>query len=68
MFGINDEIMLFSSTVVLRLLKMGYSVFKRPRRLMIKVRRYYSDLDRRLMNFSNTPANFVSIAHVVFEL
>ena len=65
---INNEIMLFSSTLVLRLLKMRFGVFKRPRRLIIKVCRHKCDLDRRLMNFSNVPANFVLISQAVLEL
>ena len=68
MICINDEIMLLSSTLVLRLLKMGFGVFKRPRRLIIKVCGHKYDLDRRLMNFSNVPANFILISPVVLEL
>ena len=49
--GLNNEIMLFSSTIVLRLLKMMFGVFKRPRRLIIKVCRHKCNLDRRLMIF-----------------
>ena len=68
MLGINNEIMLFSNTLVLRLLKMRFGVFKRAKHLIIKVCRHKCDLDTRLMNFSNIPANFVSTFQVVFEL
>ena len=43
-------------------------VLKRPMRLTIKVCRHNHDLDRRLLNFSNASANFVSISQVVLEL
>ena len=65
---LNDEIMLFSSTVVLRLLEMRFDVFKRHGRLIIKVCRHKFDLVRRLLIFSNVPANSVSISQVVLEL
>ena len=68
MIGINDGIMLFSSTLVLRLLKMKFGVFIRPRRLIIKVCRHKFDLDRRFMNLSNDPANFVSISKALLEI
>ena len=65
---LNDEIMLFSSTVVLRLLEMRFGVFKCHRRSIIKVCRHMFDLVRHLLNFSNVPANSVSISQVVLEL
>ena len=68
MIGITDEIMLLSSTLVLRLLKMVFGVYKRPRRLIIKVCWHKYDFDRRLMNFSNVPANFILISPAVLEL
>ena len=59
---------LFTSPLVLRLLKMGFGVFKRQMRLIIKVCRHKFDIFRRVMNFSNVPANFISIALLVLEL
>ena len=65
MFGINDEIMLFSNILVLRLLKMRFGLFKCLRCLIIEVCRHKCDLDRHLKNFSNIPADFVSISQVL---
>ena len=68
MFSINDEIMLFSSSLVLRILEMRFGVLKHTKCLIIKVYGHKCDLDRRLMYFSNCPANFVSISEVVLEV
>ena len=58
MIGINDEIMLFSSTLVLRLLKMRFGMFKRPSCLIVKVCGHKCDLDRRHMNLNATKCTF----------
>ena len=46
-----NVIMLFSSPLVLRLLKMRFGLFKRPSCLIIRVCRHKCDFDRRLMIF-----------------
>ena len=43
-------------------------MFKRLRRLIIKVYMQKCDIDRFHLNFSNVPANFVSISQLVLEL